>query len=236
MEILKKIGFEEREISTYLELLKSGKLTATSVSEKTGIDRSTIYRILNGLIKKGFVNSFVRNNVKYFGACDPGILLKYASEIKLEMEQKLGELKNLKICEKTKAKVEVYEGKEGAKSVLKDILKTGKDYFVFGYDCQFKKVFPETYLEQYLRQLKEKKITEMMLVKEGTKIPEEYMSQTTLKFLPKDMISPSTLLIYGNKIAHIVWIEPYFIIVIENKEISDSMKNYFDLLWKITKP
>jgi hypothetical protein len=49
------------------------------------------------------------------------------------------------------------------------------------------------------------------------------------------MIGPSTLLIYGNKIAHIVWIEPYFVIVIENKEISDSMKTYFDLLWKIAK-
>jgi hypothetical protein len=49
------------------------------------------------------------------------------------------------------------------------------------------------------------------------------------------MIGPSTLLIYGNKIAHIVWIEPYFVIVIENKEISDYMKTYFDLLWKIAK-
>jgi sugar-specific transcriptional regulator TrmB len=235
MDILKKLGFEEREISAYLALLKSGKLTATSLSERTGIDRSTIYRILNGLIKKGFVNSFVRNNVKYFGACDPEVLVKYANEIKSEMEQKFRELSNLKISEKTKVKVEVYEGTEGAKSVLKDILKTQKDYFVFGYDCQFKKVFPETYLEQYIRQLKERKITERMLVIEGTKIPEEYKKQTILKFLPRNMIGPSTLLIYGNKIAHIVWIEPYFVIVIENKEISDSMKTYFDLLWKIAK-
>jgi sugar-specific transcriptional regulator TrmB len=177
MDILKKLGFEEREISAYLALLKSGKLTATSLSERTGIDRSTIYRILNGLIKKGFVNSFVRNNVKYFGACDPEVLVKYANEIKSEMEQKFRELSNLKISEKTKVKVEVYEGTEGAKSVLKDILKTQKDYFVFGYDCQFKKVFPETYLEQYIRQLKERKITERMLVIEGTKIPEEYKNK-----------------------------------------------------------
>lgn len=235
MEVLTKLGFEEREISAYLELLKSGKLTATNLSERTRIDRSTIYRILNGLIKKGFVNSFVRNNVKYFGACDPEVLVKYADEIKSEMEQKLEELKNLKASEKTKVNVEVYEGKEGAKSVLKDILKTQKDYFVFGYDCQFKKVFPATYLEQYVRQLKERKITEKMLVVEGTKIPEEYKKQTILKFLHRDMLNPSTLLIYGDKIAHIVWIEPYFVIVIKNEEISKSMKNYFELLWKIAK-
>jgi len=226
-----KVGMEEREISTYLELLKSGELTATIISEKIRIDRSTIYRILNKLIKKGFVSSFIKNGVKYFNACDPEILLNYTEEIESEMKQKLPELKSLQLTKKAKAKVEVYEGKDGAKSVLKDIIKTGKDYLVFGYDCQFRKIFPKTYLEQYLRQLKEKDITEKMLIKEETKIPKKYMERTIVRYLPKNLSNPSTLIIYGKKIAYVIWAEPYFVIVIENNEITNSMKNYFSLLW-----
>ena len=37
---------------------------------------------------------------------------------------------------------------------------------------------------------------------------------------------------YGDKVVIIAWSDPLFIFSIENKEVSDSYKNYFELLWK----
>ena len=74
-----------------------------------------------------------------------------------------------------------------------------------------------------------------MLLKEGTKISKKYLTQTEIKYLPKELSNPSTLVIYGDKIAHVIWNEPYFVIVIKNEDVAKSMKDYFNLLWKIAK-
>jgi hypothetical protein len=41
--------------------------------------------------------------------------------------------------------------------------------------------------------------------------------------------------IYGNKTAIILWAKRPMAIVIQNEEITDGYKKYFDLLWKIAK-
>jgi len=46
---------------------------------------------------------------------------------------------------------------------------------------------------------------------------------------------PSSTVIYGNKTAIIVWSHPFLTILVENKEVSDSYRSYFNLLWNIAK-
>jgi len=52
-----------------------------------------------------------------------------------------------------------------------------------------------------------------------------------VRYLPKDYFSPISTVIYGNKVALIIWSEPYYAFLIENKEVADSFKSYFNLLW-----
>jgi len=234
MEELKKLGLENREILAYLTLLKLGETTAIVIAEKTNIDRATIYRILEKLIGRGFVSFVIKNNVKYFSACEPKRLLTYIKETEKEISRILPKLEKLKKAEEAETIVQVYKGKEGGKTVLKDIITTGKDYGVFGYEGQFRRIFPKIYLDQYMRDLKKKGMTERVLIKKGIKVNK--YNQVKIKYLPKNFSSPSTTVVYGNKIAHVVWTEPYFIIVVENKEIAKSYKNYFKSMWKIAKP
>ena len=61
------------------------------------------------------------------------------------------------------------------------------------------------------------------------------MSYTFARYLPKMKNSPVSTNICGDEIAFILWSETPYIIKIKNKEIANSYKNYFDLLWKISR-
>jgi len=55
----------------------------------------------------------------------------------------------------------------------------------------------------------------------------------SIKVLPKDIQNPQTIWIFGNKVGIVlVSIEHPIIFLIENKEIADSYRGYFEILWK----
>ena len=53
--IMKDLGFNEKEIKVYLSLIKNESLTAMEISQEARIDRTTTYDILESLEKKGFI-------------------------------------------------------------------------------------------------------------------------------------------------------------------------------------
>ncbi len=62
----------------------------------------------------------------------------------------------------------------------------------------------------------------------GTEMP-----LADIKFLPKEYSSPSTLFIFGDYVATLLWSELPFAFVIKSKEIAKSYYNYFNLIWEI---
>ena len=50
--------------------------------------------------------------------------------------------------------------------------------------------------------------------------------------LPKELVSPMVVLIFGDKVAQILWSEQSFAFVIESKEITDSFMRYFKYFWR----
>ena len=153
-----------------------------------------------------------------------------------EKEEKLNEsmpeLKKLQNKEKEKTNVEIYKGKEGLKTVLRDIVETGKDYIAFGEAGRFQKALPID-SHKFLIQLEENNINEKVLAKKDLK--EDILKSKTSKFryLPKNYLSPSTILVYENKVANFIWTSPYYVILTTNKEIADSFRTHFDLLWEM---
>ena len=57
-----------------------------------------------------------------------------------------------------------------------------------------------------------------------------------IRYLPKKYESPVAMNIYGNKTAIILWAEKPIVIAIREKEIADSYRNHFELMWKLAKP
>ena len=63
---LEKIGLTSYEIKTFSSLLKTGELTASDLSQKSGVPYSKIYEVLGTLEEKGWISSDDSRPTKYF--------------------------------------------------------------------------------------------------------------------------------------------------------------------------
>ena len=63
---LEKIGLTSYEIRTFTALLKDGELTASDLSQKSGVPYSKIYEVLGTLEEKGWIGSDNSRPTKYF--------------------------------------------------------------------------------------------------------------------------------------------------------------------------
>lgn len=70
-EILKQLGFNEKEVSVYLTILEHGKITPASVSRLTGINRTTVYSIAKDLVEKGVIVEDLGGKQGYLVALPP---------------------------------------------------------------------------------------------------------------------------------------------------------------------
>ena len=130
-EPLAKLGLQESEIKIYLALLKKGLSTATQISQYTGLNRSHIYDKLDILLEKGLISFVIKNNVKYFKSSNPERILDYIKEIQTNIQKIIPDLNKIKDVSKPKTVVELYQGKEGMKTVLKDIIREKKRLLCF---------------------------------------------------------------------------------------------------------
>ncbi|HSB50198.1 MAG TPA: helix-turn-helix domain-containing protein [Nitrosopumilaceae archaeon] len=63
---LEKIGLTSYEIRTFSSLLKTGELTASELSQNSGVPYSKIYEVLGTLEEKGWIGSDDSRPTKYF--------------------------------------------------------------------------------------------------------------------------------------------------------------------------
>ena len=68
-QILNDLGLGDKEIEVYLELAQNRSLSALQISKETGIDRTTVYDILNKMINIDSVYRCQRASLidKHFG-------------------------------------------------------------------------------------------------------------------------------------------------------------------------
>lgn len=230
---LEKLGLHEAEIKIYLALLKKGLSTATELSQHTGLNRSHIYDKIDVLLEKGLISFVIKNNVKYFKASKPERIIDYLKEIQQNIESIIPNLQEIRETPKHQTVVELYQGKEGLKTVLKDIIRDKKDYIVFGEEGQFQETLP-IFIQQFLRDIKNCNLHEKLISKEAKKgkivVTDKH---TEIKYLPDKYFSPVTTAVYGDKTAIFIWSDPLFVILIKDKGVANSFSSYFSIFWKL---
>ncbi len=239
-EELKEFGLTENEIKIYLVLLRLGTANPAKIAEKTGFSRSYVYDALERLLEKEMVASVLKNNKKHYIATNPKRLEELAKSRLEKIQKIIPKLENLQKISKEEIKVELHRGAYVYKTLLKDILSTLKkneEVLIFGIDddvlIRLDKHYL-THLKQYFSRLQQMNIKEKVIVKRNAKVLKEAKT-STYKFLPKETIGNTAFEVYGNKVAIFLWGTPNHLILIENKEIANSYKKQFDILWKNAK-
>jgi len=232
-EILKQIGLSDNEAEVYLIVLKLNEALASTIARRSKISRPHIYDTLNKLFEKGLLTYVIKNNKKYFKSINPIRLIDYINEKEEGLKSILPELKELYKPLDKGLKIEIYEGSEGIKAILNDILKTQKRIVSFGASDRIKDYLPDFVIDRYIKEREKNKIIARQLYAEKINILKTNVS--IFKLLPKEFSSPTTTVIYGNKVTIWIWAKIPTIIMIENEDLAKSYKKHFELMWKASK-
>lgn len=232
---LEEVGFDNKEIQVYLSLLKIGETSATKISRETKIERTLVYYIIEKLINRGLVSFNLKNNVKYYSASNPEKILEEIREKEKSFLRVLPFLEQIrKETYEEDVRVDIYKETAGLKAVMNDMFKQTREFLVLGEQGQIQKHYPILY-QQYLRKLKDMKIKEKVIIREDLRGKIWKSKNSEFRYISKDLLSPTTTLIYENKILITLWEKPMFNILITSKKVSDSFKSYFNHFWKIAK-
>ncbi len=233
---LKEFGLTENESVIYLALLKEGSANPSVLADKTGFSRSYVYDALERLQEKEVVSSFSQKGKKHYQANNPEWLEEISKQRLQNIQRILPQLQRLYGDRQEEIKVELHKGTYAYKVLLNDIivtLKKGGEVLIFGIDDGFLVSSDShyvTYLRQYYARLKTLGITERAVVKEDAVLFKE--TPTTYRFLQKQVIGNTAFEVYGDKVAIFLWGTPHYLIFIHNKEVADSYRHQFDILWQ----
>jgi sugar-specific transcriptional regulator TrmB len=236
-DALRSMGLSDKEIKVYLASLQLGTATANQISEKSYLCRSTTYDILKNFIEKGIASKVLIKDTAYFEMAEPTKLISALEEKKEKLVNALKGFDVLKQQVIIKPIVQVYQGKEGFKTILNDILTTRQTTDVISTSKIFE--IMKYYFPQYI------KTRSSLGIK--TRVIQEYSRQTLIlkktekkenreTRIIKDWTTDTMTFIYGEKVAIIKLVEEEIIgVLIKDATISKDQRKIFDILWSVAK-
>jgi sugar-specific transcriptional regulator TrmB len=240
---LEYAGLTHIEARVYLRLLELGSTTAGPIVKSLGLHRATAYAVLQRLIERGLVSYVTKVGKRYFSASDPESILQMIQEKEELMKEIMPQLKVKHELAKEKQSASIFEGLKGMRSVFESFLRMGEkgdEYLVFGAS---EDIPLANYLVNWSRKRGRKGVKlKALFGEEEVKKRSRKMAETPLteiKYVPKTYTTPASINIFKDITGIFLWTRNPLAFVIENEEVADSFRKYFNLMWgqetKVTK-
>lgn len=237
LEILTDLGLSENESKVYLSMLSLGSATIMSISKASGVKRTTVYNILEGLNEKGLSRVDIKGFKKLYVAENPNKLENILERKKDKLKNLFPELESLYNLKGGESFIKYYEGSESIKNLhfdLIDEIEHNADYLVIGDPDRWEDI-NKTFSKEFIKKRNKIKLnTRMILVSSDTakKYKEfEKNFQEEIKLLPKDSKLETNLIITPSKIVIQQMISPIVAVTIENKSIIRMHTELFNIIW-----
>lgn len=233
-EPLERLGLTKNESLIYLTLIELGKSQVWQLATKTKLHRRTIYDCLERLEDRGFVSYSIENGTKFFKAANPQKCINIIKETEDKLNKIIPELIEKFSSKKTKTEVTVFNGKEGLKSIMEDLLRTKpKKWFALTSSGKGPKLLP--YFIPRFHEMRIKNGTELITIlgkdKYSLKRAEELKKLDLTKVILADIthLIPISVWLYNHKLVLMLW-DAETGIIIENEDTNKTFKNFFDKL------
>lgn len=250
--VLKSLDLDDSEARTFIALLRYGPQGASSLAKRLGVVRSSLYGFLARLVERGLVTEVTREGLKIFQAESPekiGLLLKQKKEA-LEKEEEtfrrlLPELKAYKGRDVLGPRIQVFEGAEGLRSVLREMLLYS-DIETYAFwpikhmvDILTPAFFRYLNKERIRNSIYTKAIWPRSAVVDVRKHP--YLGsgegfKREIRIAPPNMQFTMGYWIYDNKVAFISSRKESFGFVVESEELCNTLLMQFQLAWQVSTP
>ena len=210
------------------------------LAKKLRISPFAIKKYTELLIREGLVSSVVKGKNKCFKAAEPKTIVDNLEYKKNKIKDILPQLEIVKHKEiQEKIKAEVYEGIKGIQTIFSMMLKE-KEILALGGSGKTSQIMPY-FMPKWNKQRKLKGVIVKMIYQDTSENRkrvqevEKDLQPVKYKFLHTDYISPILTLIFGDKIMLGLFSEEPSATLINNKELAETYRQYFESLWKIAK-
>ncbi len=246
-------GLSDKEAQVYVALLASGGAFPSKLSEITRLNRTTVYKVLEGLTIKGLVTELEKRKKFFYQVENPKNLERYAaSRVTLakrgveSLETILPTLEGLFAGAENKPIVRFFEGEEGVLKVYEDHVASDTPYemLAFSNTSDLMRFLTPEFRERYIKRKAKVGITtravlpdEELDINYNESIYKDFPQKIwpVLRHVSRDKFPyKSDLTIYGgNKVSIINFSEPQFAAtIIEDQVIHDMMTMIFELSWQ----
>lgn len=240
---LRRLDLSDFQQTIYLSLLTEGQATARTLAARTGMTRPSVYDQLKSLIALNLVVELDIDGKAEFAAAD----IKYLDAL---LEDKIDRLEQSRAflsealpslidsLHTVTPKVRFFEGSDGVKQLLKDIMWHDKSTLQVLWPAdKMNQVFDNLFLKWFdERRLKRQLTIESLWVSDTKNISDTLFTAGThdARRVLKKNISMGTI-IYDSKVAFISSHAEAFGFIVESNEFAQSEREKFGALWQLAK-
>lgn len=242
---LKELGLSSGQVKVYAAILGAGSVGIQEIQEKTGLERRAIYDVVNKLIERGLVTFTEEHGRRRYQWTHPRNLYEAVEQKQKALSSlkgKMPQITDLFLHTRPKVGAEVFRGNDGMKALLNEALEHEASYWIGGNSGVEQSTGTGMKLWYHNWMKRRVKLKRLMydLVDHGTwledypphdlkKHKKEYYKYCTL---PKNLRSPMVIIMFGNKVAQVLWSRHSFAFVLESEEVKESFMKYFHYFWK----
>jgi len=247
---LQNYWFSEKEAKVYLTALSMWAAPASSIARNANESRTTVYSVLWDLVKKWFCSTVVRENVTYFSAVSPEILVKIQEQKYEKIKEKLPEFMSLWNIFWWLWKIKTFEWKNALKNLFLEMSETEVDVKYFQWWEMSLKNYPDYYPEKELEYYRTEKIRKWIIsyrilsdcdrmsqkIERIKDLEQKHKRETLL--LPELSLKSKTSIhmFWPNKVAIDFFNDNYpYVIIMENIYVYEYLISIFDYIWKLNK-
>ncbi|HEY4479596.1 MAG: hypothetical protein A3H69_01485 [Candidatus Sungbacteria bacterium RIFCSPLOWO2_02_FULL_47_9] len=165
-KLFEEFGLTEKEGGVYLTLLKLERAKVSTLGKKSGFPRTSLYPILEKLLKRGFVRILRIGNHQEWEASEPKEIYKQAKETIKGLEEAVPLLEALKgslAGHIRTADILFYKSIDGIKKAYDDILKLRRGERVYSIEGNFSQPsklrrFRKSYMLEWLAKHKKTEV------------------------------------------------------------------------------
>lgn len=238
---LANIGLSEKAVRVYLASLELGPSPVQVISKKAAVNRPTAYVMIDALTEKGLMSSFEKGKKRFFKAENPEQLLKIISEERRNLETKetsvkkiLPELQKLISYASDRPGVSFYEGIEGVIALRADVLRSGEKELleIVPLDDVRKYISEEATPDDLRHDIKRNlKVRSIYTTTKGSVLKHSHQNVESRYMAPSKLKLGCEVVIYGEKTGLLTFSGKPIGVLIQSKEVADTMKSLFSFVW-----
>lgn len=231
-DVLVDVGLTSVEAKIYLALFELGFTSVTNISEKTKIHRTNVYDSLKKLTDKGLVSYLKQDNIMFYEASNPSVLLQLLKEKEDNLKKIIPKLLLMKKLSENSANYSLGRGVNSFLDCLFDLLNFESEILVKGIPRRAIKLLGARVFPFHMNRVKKSVLLRQIYSSSLKKFMREDISFTKTLFSDDLCELGVSFVICGDIVLITDWNDDVLTLKINNGVVANQFKVDFDSLWK----